>query len=78
MKAALPGGRVRVEQRNRVCAGDVIEVLSPDVFGLRFTAQNLTDPDGNAIEAANVPMTLFDMDAPEGVGAGDILRIRHT
>ena len=78
VKAALPGGRVRVEQRNRVCAGDVIEVLSPDVFGLRFTAQNLTDPDGNAIEAANVPMTLFDMDAPEGVGAGDILRIRHT
>ena len=76
VKAVLPGGRMRVEQRNRVRAGDVIEVLSPERFGLSFVARNLTDMEGSAIEAANVPMTLFDMDAPEGVGAGDILRIR--
>lgn len=76
VKEILPGGRVRVEQRNRICAGDRLEVLSPNSFDLSFTAQNLTDADGNPIDAASVPMTLFDMDAPEGIGAGDILRIR--
>ena len=76
VKEILPGRRVRVEQRNRICAGDRLEVLSPNSFDLSFTAQNMTDADGNPIDAASVPMTLFDMDAPEGVGAGDILRIR--
>jgi len=61
-----------------VRAGDAIEVLSPDRLGLRFIARNLTDPAGEAIEAAAVPMALFDMDAPEGIGAGDMLRIRRT
>ena len=76
VKAALPGGRVRVEQRNLIRTGDVIEVLSPNSFGVSFVAKNLTDPEGLPLEAAAVPMTRFDMDAPEGVEAGDILRIR--
>lgn len=72
----LPGGRARVEVRNRVRAGDALEVLSPNRLGLRFTARNLTGPDGAPIEAAAVPKTQFDLDAPEGVEAGDMLRIR--
>ena len=78
VRAALPGGRIRVEQRNRVREGDVIEVLSPHSLGLRFTAKNLTDPAGAPIPAATVPMSLFDMDAPETVSEGDLLRIRIT
>ena len=74
--ARLPGGRVRVEQRNRVRAGDVIEVLSPRALGLSFVAANMADADGAPIDCAAVPMSRFDMDAPEGVGAGDLLRIR--
>ena len=77
VKARLPGGRIRVEQRNRVHAGDVIEALSPNALGLSFAAANMTDADGNPIDAAAVPMTLFDMDAPEGIEAGDMLRIRN-
>ena len=77
VKARLPGGRIRVEQRNRVRVGDAIEVLSPNRLGLGFFARNLTDADGSAIEAASVPMALFDMDAPDDVGPGDLLRIRN-
>ena len=77
VKARLPGGRIRVEQRNRVRAGDAIEVLSPNRLGLGFIASNLTDTDGSTIEAASVPMALFDMDAPDDVGPGDLLRIRN-
>ena len=77
VRARLPGGRIRVEQRNRVRAGDVIEVLSPHVLSLSFTAANMTDPEGCPIDDAAVPMALFDMDAPEGPEPGDILRMRR-
>ena len=76
VKQQLPGGRIRVEQRNRVRAGDALEVLSPAAPGLAFVAANLTDADGRPIDEAAVPMTLFDIDAPDGVQAGDMLRIR--
>ncbi len=76
VKEKLPGGRVRVEQRNRVRTGDVLEVLSPNALGLSFTARNMTDAAGAPIDAAAVPMTLFDLDAPDAVEPGDMLRIR--
>ena len=72
----LPGGRVRVEQRNRVQAGDVLEVLSPNRLGLSFPVDHMTDAAGEAIDCAAVPMMHFDIDAPEGVGPGDMLRRR--
>ena len=73
----LPGGRAVVELRNRICAGDVIELLSPEVMGLSFTARNLEDSSGNPIEAASVPRTLFSMEMPEQARPGDLLRIRE-
>ena len=72
----LPGGRVRVELRNRFPAGANLEVLSPHTLGLTFTARNLTDPDGTPLESASVPMSLYDLDAPEAVEPGDMLRLR--
>ena len=72
----LPGGRIRVELRNRIQAGDALEVLSPASLGLAFAARNLTDAAGSPVDAASVPMALYDMDAPEGVEAGDMLRVR--
>lgn len=76
VRSVLPGGRIRVEQRNRIFRGDWIEVLSPLSLGLTFRADHITDPDGKPLDAVVVPGTVFDMDAPAGVCAGDILRIR--
>lgn len=73
----LPGGRIRVEQRNRIRRGDVIEVLSPHSLGVEFTADHMTDLEGNPLDVVPVPQTLFDMDAPAEVGVGDILRRRE-
>ena len=78
VREVLPDGRIRVEQRNRICAGDVIEVLSPNRLGLRFTAACMTAPDGAPMDAAVRPMELFDMNAPKGVAIGDLLRIRKA
>ncbi len=74
--ARLPGGRIRVELRNRVRAGDMLEVLSPNALGLSFPAARLTDAEGNPIPEATVPMALYDMDGADTVEAGDLLRIR--
>lgn len=76
VKERLPGGRVRVEQRNRVRVGDVLEVLSPNSLGLSFPAAHMTDMDGGPIDEAAVPMRRFDIDAPSCVAPGDMLRIR--
>ena len=78
VRQRLPGGRARVELRNRIRQGDVLEVLSPNAFGLSFAAANLTDAEGRPMDEAAVPMTLFDMDAPEALDAGDMLRIRRA
>ena len=75
--ARLANGRIRVEQRNRVRAGDVIEVLSPNALDLSFTAAHMTDAEGAPIDIAARPTELFDMDAPEAVQPGDLLRVRN-
>ncbi len=74
----LDSGRIRIALRNRFRAGDVIEVLSPNRLGLSFPAANFTDADGTPLDEATVPMALYDMDAPEGVEAGDFLRVREN
>ncbi len=78
VKEALPGGRIRVEVRNRFRAGDTLEVLSPNALGLALVAANLTGGDGLALDAATVPMTLVDMDGAEGIEPGDYLRVRSV
>ena len=72
----LGGGRIRVELRNRFREGEIIEALTPGRLGLSFPAANITDREGNPLDEAAVPMALYDMDAPEGVEAGDFLRVR--
>jgi len=74
---ALPeAGRARVELRNRVREGDVLEILSPHSLGQTLVAANLARPDGTRVEQVLEPMTLFDMDAPAGLAPGDMLRRR--
>ena len=74
--ARLPGGRIRVELRNRIGEGDALEVLSPNVLGLSFPAARIAGADGTPLPEATVPMALYDMDAPDIVEAGDMLRVR--
>ena len=72
----LPGGRAVVELRNRIQAGEVLEVVSPNALGLRFAVEHLTDADGQPLDEAAVPMARYELDVPEVVQAGDLLRRR--
>ena len=72
----LDGGRVRIQLRNPIRRGDVLEVLSPGSLGRTLVAEGLTTPDGKALAQVVEPMTLFDMDAPLELASGDMLRKR--
>ena len=76
IRQRLPGGRARVELRNRVRAGDTLELLSPSRLGLSFPAQAMTDEQGQPIRLAAVPGEQFDLNVPEDAREGDMLRIR--
>jgi len=76
VKQRLDGGRVRVELRNRIRRGDALEILSPASLGQSLVAENLATPDGTPVEQVVEPMVLFDMDAPDWLEPGDMLRRR--
>ena len=76
VKERLDGGRVRVQLRNPIRRGDVLEVLSPGSLGRTLVAEGLTSPDGKALAQVVEPMVLFDMDAPPELAGGDMLRKR--
>ena len=61
-------------QRNKLTAGDTVELISPGMIGRAFCAEELTDPEGNALESAPHPSMLFCLRVPFAVRAGDILR----
>ncbi len=76
VRERLDSGRVRIQLRNPIHRGDVLEVLSPGSLGRTLLAEGLTTPDGRALAQVVEPMVLFDMDAPPELSAGDMLRKR--
>ena len=76
VRERLDGGRVRVQLRNPIRRGDVLEILSPGSLGRTLVAEGLTTPDGRALAQVVEPMVLFDMDAPPELADGDMLRKR--
>ncbi len=76
VRERLDGGRVRVQLRNPIRRGDVLEILSPGRLGRTLVAEGLTTPDGRALAQVVEPMVLFDMDAPPELADGDMLRKR--
>ncbi|MBQ9951634.1 MAG: U32 family peptidase [Clostridia bacterium] len=76
VKEVLGSGRIRFETRNKINAGDRVEILSPDSLGLSFVAQNITSGDGVPEEAAARPSEIYEMDCDQPAAPGDLLRIR--
>ena len=62
-------------QRNKMCRGDKIELLTPGNVGVSFTAGEMFDENHNPIEATCHPYMKFYMKVPLEVKPGDIIRI---
>lgn len=76
VRTAEPG-RITFEQRNRVHAGDVLEVLAPGEAIRTFTLGAMAAPDGSTTDDARLPAALYRTDCPFSLTPGDILRIRR-
>ena len=69
-------GRVTMELRNRVQAGDRLELLSPDSLGESFVARDIRSAAGEALDAAAVPGERYSMECTCAAEPGDLLRRR--
>ncbi len=69
-------GKLLIQQRNFFKLGDTVEVLSPDSFGMKFTATKIVNENGEECESACHPQEILTLDCDAPVKKGDILRIR--
>ncbi len=69
-------GKLLIQQRNYFKLGDTVEVVSPDSFGMKFTATKIVNEKGEECESACHPQEILTLDCDADVKKGDILRIR--
>lgn len=67
-------GRALFVQRNKLSAGDALELLTPGRCGIPFTGDEMRSEDGEPIPSAPHPMMRFTMRTSVPVRAGDIIR----
>ena len=67
-------GRALFQQHNKLICGSPLELLTPGKPGIPFTASEMRDAEGNAIDAALHPQMQFTMRTSIPVRTGDILR----
>lgn len=69
-------GRVRIEQRNKFCAGDRIEIMKPDGRDVPVTVEKIEDEEGNAVDSAPHPKQVLWLTLSEEADAFDLLRTK--
>jgi putative protease len=71
--ADADGGYAEVEQRNKFCVGDELEVLSPYSSGQKFTVGSI-EGSGGPQDSAPHPQQLVRISCPVKLHKGDLLR----
>ena len=69
-------GRARIEQRNKFCVGDRIEIMKPDGRDIDATVEKIEDEDGREAISAPHPKQVLWLTLSEEIQAGDLLRIK--
>ncbi len=64
----------RFMQKNKLCRGDTVEIVSPGSVGRRFSVGELYGDEGEPIEATPHPGMIYSAAVPFPVRAGDIMR----
>lgn len=69
-------GRAKIEQRNKFCVGDIIEIMKPDGRNIPVTVLSLTTGEGEAVDSAPHPKQVLFAELTESADRYDILRIK--
>lgn len=67
-------GLYDLEQRNKFCVGDTVEVMKPDGRNIAAVVARMTDEDGNAIDSCPHPKQKIFVDLGVELETGDLLR----
>ena len=67
-------GRATFELRNKLSAGDAVELITPGKAGRRFTVSDIINEAGESVETAPHPLMKFSLPMPFEAKCGDILR----
>ena len=67
-------GLATLSLRNKFSAGDLLEVVGPDLRPFELTVPMMTDMEGNPLEQPRTPQMLFRMQLPKAVPPMSILR----
>ena len=70
-------GFARIEQRNKFCKGDVIEIMKPDGRNIPVTVNAIYDAEGNEVESAPHPQQVLYLDLSEKPQQYDLLRVEN-
>ena len=67
-------GRARIEQRNKFCVGDMIEIMKPDGQNVAVTVKGIYDEEGNSMESAPHAQQKLFIDLGTEIQVYDLLR----
>lgn len=69
-------GLARIEQRNKFCVGDVIEIMKPDGQNVEVTVEGMFTEDGEAVDSAPHPKQVLWLNLSQMPAAYDLLRVK--
>ena len=68
---------VRIEQRNKFCVGDQIEIMKPDGQNIPVIVNAMYNEEGEAVESAPHPKQVLWLDLSEIPDKYDLLRVKN-
>ncbi len=69
-------GNVRIEQKNKFCVGDVIEIMKPDGRNVETKVEAIFDDKGVSVESAPHPQQVLFLQLSEACEKYDLLRVK--
>ena len=70
----LPGGEILLEVKNRFFTGDALEAMTPQGIVPLTVGEIVMEETGERVSVVGHPKARVRIAAPEGIGAGDLLR----
>lgn len=70
-------GRARIEQRNKFCVGDAIEIMKPDGSNVPATVDAMYNEEGEAVESCPHSKQIIDVKLSQIPAQFDILRVKN-
>lgn len=71
-------GKVRIEQKNKFCVGDIIEIMKPDGRNVETKVEAMFDDKGIAVDSAPHPQQVLFLRLSEACEKYDLLRVRKA